>query len=97
MRHQVNPQEQPVGIVGMFFHLLNDSGEVARQGRIVESLPDGHYLVLWFSFIDGQVTWFDVMPIAALCGAHLFYDETEWRRRGDDSCSRQACKLRGLE
>jgi len=64
------------GLVGQFFHSLNEQGEVTWQGYVVSNPEPGWYLLQLFEWFTGSPSVRRIMRIEDMA-AWLFYPNEE--------------------
>lgn len=86
-------------LIGLFVHILDDTGEVSYQGRIHAS-EDGKVLVQLFSYFDGAPTNIQAYDLADLLRpdkAKLYDCENTWREKAAESSERFHKSLRRIK
>lgn len=89
-------KENPIGLVGLCFIIRGDDGGWQYQGEVKEALGEGHYLVRFFSVLDGTETTMAVYHISQFvskshpderqnAGSFDFFDDDEHLRIWQDS------------
>jgi len=72
MRKSPQSQKQPKaskGLVGRYFHIFGDDGNVSRQGRVIDQIDPTHYLVQFYEWAMGAGTIHVVRPFHRRNGA----------------------------
>jgi hypothetical protein len=63
-----------VGIVGKWFLAFNQEGKLDLQGRVLEKMKNGIYLIETYSWNDGQVLDERIISVAQMCNWRLYPD-----------------------
>jgi hypothetical protein len=90
MKKPTKQQSAPQGLVGRFFHIFGDEGDVRYQGKVIAQVDPTRYLVQFYDFIMGEPSTLHVFDIDAITAANIlnhrepgawqFYEDDEhWR------------------
>lgn len=62
-------------LVGKFFHTFEDEGYIQRQGMVLGDLTDGYFMVQYFEWLSGSVSFYgtQIVHIREMANAWAFY------------------------
>jgi hypothetical protein len=66
--------KKKVGIVGKWFLAFNQDGRLDLQGRVLEKMKNGIYLIETYSWNDGQVLDERIIPVDQMSNWRLYPD-----------------------